>query len=77
MPIVMLGLDLRVRRYTPPAERYFNLIPSDVGRPVGDIKLKLNLSDLDLMLACATTRPPHTASIRSSRVTIRWRFSMR
>ena len=32
-PIVMVGRDLRVRRFTPLAERVFNLIPSDVGRP--------------------------------------------
>ena len=44
MAIVMLGADLRVRRFTPTAEKLLNLIPTDVGRPLADIKL--NLDDL-------------------------------
>ena len=48
MAIVMLGPDLRVRRFTPMAEKLLNLIAADVGRPIGDIKLNLeNLSDLE------------------------------
>jgi two-component system CheB/CheR fusion protein len=50
MPIVMLGKDLRVRRFTPMAEKLFSLIPSDVGRPIGDINLKLRISDLEHLL---------------------------
>ncbi len=50
MAIVMLGPDLRVRRFTPMAEKLFNLIPGDVGRPIGDIKLKLDLPDLEPLL---------------------------
>ncbi len=51
MAIVMLGLDLRVRRFTPLAEKMLNLIPTDVGRPLADIKLNLdNLPDLEPLL---------------------------
>ena len=32
--IVIVARDLRVRRFTPMAEKKFNLIPSDIGRPV-------------------------------------------
>jgi two-component system CheB/CheR fusion protein len=46
IPIVMLGRDLRIRRFTPIAERIFNLIPSDVGRPITDINLSISISDL-------------------------------
>ena len=35
--ILMLGHDLTLRRYTPMAERVFNLIPSDLGRSLSDI----------------------------------------
>lgn len=35
--IVMLDNELSVRRFTPSAERLFNLIHSDIGRPFGDI----------------------------------------
>jgi len=47
IPIVMLGSDLRIRPFTPQAQQILNLIPTDVGRPLGDINLNLNLSDLE------------------------------
>jgi two-component system CheB/CheR fusion protein len=46
IPIIMLGNDLRVRRFTPMAEKIMNLIPSDVGRPITDIKPNVKISDL-------------------------------
>ena len=46
IPIVMLGNDLRVRRFTPMAERVMNLIPADVGRDITDIKPNLHIPDL-------------------------------
>jgi two-component system CheB/CheR fusion protein len=36
--IVIVTADLRIRRFTPMAERLLNLIPGDVGRPIGNIK---------------------------------------
>ncbi|MES2789687.1 MAG: chemotaxis protein CheB [Planctomycetota bacterium] len=51
MAIVMLGPDLRVRMFTPLAEKLLNLIPSDQGRPLADIKLHLdNIQDLEPLL---------------------------
>lgn len=47
IPIVMLGNDVRIRRFTPQAEKIFNLLPTDVGRPVSDFRLKINLPDLE------------------------------
>jgi two-component system, chemotaxis family, CheB/CheR fusion protein len=46
IPIVMVSRDLRIRRFTPLAEKVFNLIPTDVGRPISDIKPNLNVEDL-------------------------------
>ena len=37
IPIIMLGNDFRIRRFTPMAEKAMNLIPSDVGQPITDI----------------------------------------
>jgi two-component system, chemotaxis family, CheB/CheR fusion protein len=51
IPIVMLGNDLRIRRFTPVSQRALNLIPSDVGRPISDINLNLELPRLDRLLA--------------------------
>src|SRR6266496_3532658 len=50
MAIVMLGPDLRIRRFTPMAETMLNLIPTDVGRPLTDIKLNVDVPDLDAIL---------------------------
>ena len=36
--IVMVNQELRIRRFTPMAEKLFNLIPGDLGRPIGNIQ---------------------------------------
>ena len=46
IPIVMLSDDLRIRRFTPMAEKVMNLIPGDLGRPITDIKPNIKLGDL-------------------------------
>jgi two-component system CheB/CheR fusion protein len=51
LPIVMLGSDLRIRRFTPMAEKLFNLIPTDVGRTVTNINFNVDIPDLEKMLA--------------------------
>jgi two-component system CheB/CheR fusion protein len=43
IPIVMLGSDLRIRRFTPLAERLLNLVPADVGRPIDNIRPNLKI----------------------------------
>ena len=50
MAIVMLGADLRIRRFTPMAEKMLNLIATDVGRPITDIRLKVEVPDLEAIL---------------------------
>jgi two-component system, chemotaxis family, CheB/CheR fusion protein len=47
IPILMLERDLRIRRFTSTAAQIFNLIPTDVGRPLSDIKHNLNITDLE------------------------------
>jgi len=37
IPIVIIGNDLSIRRFTPMASKLFNVIPTDVGRPITDI----------------------------------------
>jgi two-component system CheB/CheR fusion protein len=51
LAIVMLGPDLRIRRFTPAAEKLMNLIPGDVGRPVGDLRLPIDLPRLEALVA--------------------------
>ncbi|PYN96018.1 MAG: histidine kinase [Candidatus Rokuibacteriota bacterium] len=47
IPIVILGSDWRIRRFTPMAAKILNLIPADLGRPIGDIRPNVDLSDLE------------------------------
>ncbi|MBD1999781.1 PAS domain-containing protein [Leptolyngbya sp. FACHB-541] len=50
IPILMLTNDLRIRRFTPMAQRLFNFIPGDAGRPLSDIRANLNIPDLESLL---------------------------
>jgi two-component system CheB/CheR fusion protein len=50
LAIVMLGPDLRIRRFTPLAEKIFNLIAADVGRPISDIQLGIGVPNLHELL---------------------------
>lgn len=49
IPIVMLGNDLRIRRFTPQAERVLNLLSTDVGRRLTDFRLKIDIPDLEAL----------------------------
>ncbi len=46
IPIVIVGQDLRIRRFTPSAVELFRFIASDVGRPIADIMPRLVDADL-------------------------------
>ncbi len=50
MPIIMTGRDLRIRRFTPVAEKILRLIPADIGRPIADLKPRINAPDLEEIL---------------------------
>jgi two-component system CheB/CheR fusion protein len=64
IPIVMVGHDLRIRRFTPPAEKLFNLIPTDVGRPISDIKPNLDVPDLaQLITGVIDTLASHESEV--------------
>ena len=45
IPIVILSNDLKIRRFTPVAEKALNLIATDVGRPFTDMAIPLNVTD--------------------------------
>jgi signal transduction histidine kinase/ActR/RegA family two-component response regulator len=50
VPIIMVGDDLRIRRITPVTERILNVAPGDVGRPIGDLRLSVEIPDLEPLL---------------------------
>ncbi|HTU40429.1 MAG TPA: chemotaxis protein CheB [Candidatus Aquilonibacter sp.] len=47
IPLVMLGEDLRIRRYTPEAERVFGFSGDDMGKALTHLALKLDLPQLE------------------------------
>src|SRR5262249_34000441 len=50
-PILMVGPDLRIRRFTAVAEKLLNLIPADAGRPLTDINLHVDLPNPSKLVA--------------------------
>jgi len=50
LPIVILDDELRIRRFTPGTEEILHMIPSDVGRPITHIALKVSIPDLGQFL---------------------------
>jgi two-component system CheB/CheR fusion protein len=56
---VMLDNNLRIRRFTSAAQKVLSLIPSDVGRPLGDIKPKIQVTDLPLLIQDAISGMHH------------------
>lgn len=50
IPIVILGSDLTIRRFTPTAEKMLNLIPTDIGRPLSNLRPNMDIPDLDALL---------------------------
>ena len=51
LPIIILGQDMRIRRFTPMAEHVLNVIPTDIGRPLSDLNINLNVTDLPRLMS--------------------------
>jgi two-component system CheB/CheR fusion protein len=49
-PIIMVDRELRIRRFTPAAERLFKVLASDVGRLISDLRLRIDVPDLSALL---------------------------
>lgn len=50
LPMVMVSSDLSVRRFTPQATQVLGLMPSDIGRPIPRLKLKVDVRNLEQMM---------------------------
>ena len=48
--MVELGSDLRIRRFTPAATKVLNLVPGDVGHSIGNLKLPIEVADLEALI---------------------------
>ncbi len=52
-PVVIVGLDLRIRRFTQGAERLLNLIQADLGRPVAHLSWFMPAGAIERMITRA------------------------
>jgi two-component system, chemotaxis family, CheB/CheR fusion protein len=50
LPILMVDSTLTVRRATPAAREAFNILPTDVGRPISDFRPNVDIPDLETIL---------------------------
>jgi two-component system CheB/CheR fusion protein len=64
IPVLILDLDRRIRRFTPKTRSIMNILPSDVGRPISDITLNINVTDLDSQISEVI----ETALVRESEI---------
>ncbi len=46
IPVIIVDMNLRVRRFTPTVRAIAAFIPEDIGRPIGDLKLRVKVDDL-------------------------------
>jgi len=51
VPIIIVDCNLRIRRFTAGAERLMKLLPTDVGRPIRDIKANWDTADLEQIIS--------------------------
>jgi two-component system CheB/CheR fusion protein len=58
IPVVIVGRDLCIRRFTPAATKVMKLVPTDVGRPIADIKTNIDIPDLIPLLTRAFKNDP-------------------
>jgi two-component system CheB/CheR fusion protein len=65
IPIIIVGSDLRLRRLTLAANRVMKVIATDAGRPLGDIKLRVEIADLETrIIHTIETLQVHTANVK-------------
>ena len=48
--MVLLGRDLKVRRFSEQAAKQFSLVVADIGRPIGHVRHRLELPDLESLI---------------------------
>ncbi len=50
IPLLMLTSDMHIRQFTPPMQKLISVLPSDIGRPLSDIRLHLSITNLEPLL---------------------------
>ena len=77
IPVVIVGSDLRLKRFTPATNRIMRVVPTDVGRPLGDIKLSFDLPDIEQLVAGSIESLAVTERVVQSHDGIWWSLTIR
>jgi two-component system CheB/CheR fusion protein len=65
--VLMLSRDLRIRRFTPAAQKTLNLVSTDVNRPLGDVRLPVAIPDLERFVSrVMETSAPQELEVQDS-----------
>jgi chemotaxis methyl-accepting protein methylase/signal transduction histidine kinase/chemotaxis response regulator CheB len=51
VPLLILDMDRRIRRFTPKARDILNVLPADIGRPLEDIRINIDVPDMNEQIA--------------------------
>lgn len=75
IPLAIVDANLRLRRFTPQAEKLLSVVAGDVGRRITDFKLMVEVTDLErVLLSVIDTLSPMDEEVRDAEG--RW-YSMR
>ena len=50
IPVVIVGNEMHIRHFTPPAQKLLNLLPGDIGRRLTEIRPNLDVPDMGTMV---------------------------
>ena len=65
VPFLFLDAKRDIRRFNPKAQDLLNVLPSDIGRPIGNIKSNLRVTDLDGLVAhVIESNTPHESEVQ-------------
>ena len=67
IPIILVDIERRIRRFTPRTRAVMKLIPSDVGRPIADLQATVDAPNLDATIAeVIETLVVHESEVRDA-----------
>lgn len=56
IPVLILDGARRIRRFTQPAQRLLGLLPVDIGRPLGDLRIGISIRDVNELISVVTAK---------------------
>jgi two-component system CheB/CheR fusion protein len=74
--VIMIGSDRTIRRFTPKAQKFLGLIPTDVGRPLSNINPTIEIAGLQAMVQQVITDFRTLETEITDRMGVRYQFKI-